>query len=238
MPNCVLKLMDDDENEVPQGTRGEIWVQCPNVMKGYWRNPKATADTITADGWLKTGDVAYRDAEGRYYIVDRKKELIKVKGVQVAPAELESLLLDHPQVADAAVIGVKGEEDEVPRAYIVPKSEGAVTARDILEYMEGKVSRIKRLSGGIVFTDAIPKNPVRCPPSPLHSIGECVGCSPGWSTNLSCDSPARSYGGYLEIVRRRISLLWRSCKCRCACIRYDIKQINSSVLHSTILLRR
>jgi 4-coumarate--CoA ligase len=81
-------------------------VRGPNVMKGYWNKPEATSETFGPGGWLKTGDVAYVDKEGNFFIVDRKKELIKVKGLQVAPAELEAMLLDHPEVQDAAVIGV------------------------------------------------------------------------------------------------------------------------------------
>lgn len=107
-PNCEAKIVLDDEGrtEAPQGERGEIWVRAPNVMKGYWNKPEATKETLTPDGWLKTGDIAYIDKDENFYIVDRKKELIKVKGLQVAPAELEALLLDHPDVQDAAVIGV------------------------------------------------------------------------------------------------------------------------------------
>lgn len=108
VPNCEAKIVLDDEGrvEAPQGERGEIWVRGPNVMKGYWNKPDATKETFGPDGWLKTGDVAYVDEEGHFFIVDRKKELIKVKGLQVAPAELEAMLLDHPEVQDAAVIGV------------------------------------------------------------------------------------------------------------------------------------
>jgi 4-coumarate--CoA ligase len=108
VPNCEAKIVLDDAGnvEAPVGERGEIWVRGPNVMRGYWGKPEATAETLTADGWLKTGDVAYVDKEGHFFIVDRKKELIKVKGLQVAPAELEAILLDHPEVQDAAVIGV------------------------------------------------------------------------------------------------------------------------------------
>ena len=126
-PNCEAKIMDDDgKAEVPANERGELWVKAPNVMKGYWRNEKATKETLTPDGWLRTGDVCYVNEDGKFYIVDRKKvalragqnvskpagltfeqELIKVKGNQVAPAELEALLLDHPAVSDAAVIGVE-----------------------------------------------------------------------------------------------------------------------------------
>ncbi|KAK6824245.1 hypothetical protein RU639_005092 [Aspergillus parasiticus] len=108
MPNCEIRLMDDDdENEVEPGQSGEIWLRGPNIMKGYWRNNKAAHETITSDGWLRTGDVARQDENGWYYVVDRKKEMIKVKGVQVWPAELEALLLDHPAVRDAALIGVR-----------------------------------------------------------------------------------------------------------------------------------
>ncbi|KAB5566183.1 putative 4-coumarate-CoA ligase [Coniochaeta sp. 2T2.1] len=159
MPNCEMKLVDDDGVEVPQGQPGEIWVRSPNVMSQYWENPKATAESLTKDGWLVTGDVATVDANGYYYVVDRKKEMIKVKGVQVAPAELEAILLDHPKVLDAAVIGIKKGEDEAPRAYIVPDPSTTLTDREVMEYMDGKVSTIKKLTGGIVFTDVIPKAP-------------------------------------------------------------------------------
>lgn len=106
--NCSVKLMDpeDGKTEVPDGERGEIWAQGPNIMKGYWRNEKATRETLTPDGWLRTGDIAYKDPSGNFFVVDRMKELIKVKGMQVAPAELEAQLLEHPKVVDAAVIGV------------------------------------------------------------------------------------------------------------------------------------
>jgi 4-coumarate--CoA ligase len=108
LANCQAKIVLDDEGKVeaPQGERGEIWIKGPNVMKGYWNKPEATKETLTADGWLKTGDVAYVDKQNHFFIVDRKKELIKVKGLQVAPAELEALLLNHSDVQDAAVIGV------------------------------------------------------------------------------------------------------------------------------------
>lgn len=105
--NCEAKVMAEDEmTELADGECGEIWIRGPNVMRGYWRNEPATRDVLTSDGWLRSGDIGYVDEQGLFYIVDRKKELIKVKGNQVAPAELEALLLEHPLVADAAVIGV------------------------------------------------------------------------------------------------------------------------------------
>ncbi|EAA31676.3 acetyl-CoA synthetase-like protein [Neurospora crassa] len=169
MPNCSGKLMSlDGKVEITKaGERGEFWVTGPNLMRGYWRKPEATAETVVVDAdgtrWLKTGDIAYFDAYkpgGIVHIVDRLKELIKVKGNQVAPAELEGLLLEHPEVADAAVIGVTINGEEVPRAYIVrqnPKSK--ITGQEIAGWMAGKVTRYKQLKGGVVFTDNIPKNP-------------------------------------------------------------------------------
>lgn len=164
VPNCEAKIVLDDEGKVeaPQGERGEIWVRGPNIMKGYWNKPEATKETLTADGWLKTGDVAYIDEHSHFFIVDRKKELIKVKGLQVAPAELEALLLDHPDVQDAAVIGVTANGEELPRAYIVPQTPEKATpevAANIKSWLAERVSKHKRLEGGIYFLDAVPKNP-------------------------------------------------------------------------------
>lgn len=163
-PNCEAVIMNDDEKtEVVPGERGELWVRGPNIMDGYWQNEKATTETLTKDGWLKTGDIAYRDEHGIYFIVDRRKELIKVKGLQVAPAELEAVLLEHPNVADAAVVGVTIQGEECPRAYIVLREAIATTTDQITRYMQAKVSRHKYLTGGIVFVNAIPKNPVGYP---------------------------------------------------------------------------
>ncbi|KAH6625260.1 hypothetical protein C7974DRAFT_413788 [Boeremia exigua] len=164
VPNCEAKIVLDDEGqvEVPQGERGEIWVRGPNVMKGYWNKPEATRGTFGPGGWLKTGDVAYVDEEGHFFIVDRKKELIKVKGLQVAPAELEAMLLDHPEVQDAAVIGVPHNGDEAPRAYIMPQNPDKATpelAEAIKAWLAERVSKHKRLEGGVHFIDAVPKNP-------------------------------------------------------------------------------
>ncbi|KAJ5490865.1 hypothetical protein N7539_002432 [Penicillium diatomitis] len=159
--NCEAKIIaDDGVTEITErNKRGELWVRGQNVMKGYWRNEKATKETKTEDGWLRTGDIAYVDNNGKFHVVDRLKELIKVKGNQVAPAELEALLLDHPAVADVAVIGVTVNNDERPRAYIVLKPGHSATAEDIVKFMEGKVSATKRITGGVVFCEAIPKNP-------------------------------------------------------------------------------
>ncbi|TVY19135.1 putative 4-coumarate--CoA ligase 3 [Lachnellula arida] len=161
--NCSAMIMDTDgKNEVPIGERGEIWVQAPNLMKGYWRKPAPTAEIFvdTPSGrWMRTGDIAYVDAEGRFFIVDRMKELIKVKGNQVAPAELEAVLLEHPQLQDACVVGVTIQGEEVPRAYVVPKEGGKVEGQQVAGWVAERVSRFKRLTGGVVLVDAVPKNP-------------------------------------------------------------------------------
>ena len=165
--NCEAMIMaEDGSTEVTArgpDARGELWVRGPNIMKGYWNKPDATKETLTPDGWLKTGDIAYVDAEAKFYIVDRKKELIKVKGNQVAPAELEGLLLEHPSIADAAVIGVPTPDgDESPRAYVVLQADEisrATTPEEIAAFMAKNVARHKRLTGGVYFADAIPKNP-------------------------------------------------------------------------------
>lgn len=129
-------------------------------MKGYWHNPKATSETLTSDGWLKTGDIAYVDDTGNFFIVDRKKELIKVKGNQVAPAELEALLLEHPAVQDVAVIGMPTEDgDEAPKAFVMKQPGAKVTEEELKKFVEGKVTRYKRLAGGVQWVDEIPKNP-------------------------------------------------------------------------------
>jgi 4-coumarate--CoA ligase len=166
-PNCEAMIMSDDgRTEITArgpDARGELWVRAPNVMKGYWRNPKATKETKTPDGWLKTGDIAYVDADGKFYIVDRKKELIKVKGNQVAPAELEALLLDHPAIADAAVIGLQtADGDERPRAYVVLQANAkyqGTPKEEIVQFVETRVTGHKRITGGVMYLDAIPKNP-------------------------------------------------------------------------------
>ncbi|KFX95769.1 hypothetical protein V490_03679 [Pseudogymnoascus sp. VKM F-3557] len=137
---------------------GEVWVQGPNIMKGYWRNPTATAGTMS-DGWLKTGDMARVDENGRWFIVDRLKELIKVKGFQVAPAELEGLLLENPKVADVGVVGVVIQGNECPRAYVALKPGMTATKKEISEFVEKQTTRYKWLTGGVAFVDEIPKNP-------------------------------------------------------------------------------
>ncbi|KAF4236380.1 hypothetical protein CNMCM6457_002362 [Aspergillus fumigatiaffinis] len=160
VPNCEARVVADDAvTELGRNQPGELWVRGLNVMKGYWRNKKATEECLTSDGWLKTGDVAYIDDDNKWHIVDRKKELIKVKGNQVAPAELEGLLIEHPAIADVAVIGIPHGNDEQPRAYVVLQAGKAASPEEIANFLNSRVSRIKRVTGGVVFVDSIPKNP-------------------------------------------------------------------------------
>ena len=157
--NTETRIVDPETGE-DQGVGGvgEIWVRGPQVMKGYLNNPEATAATIDADGFLHTGDIGVIDEDGHVTIVDRLKELIKYKGFQVAPAELEALLLTHPAVADAAVIGVADEEaGETPRAFVVLKPGQEVTADEITAFMQDKVATYKVVHD-VVFIDAIPKS--------------------------------------------------------------------------------
>ena len=134
------------------------------MIRGYFQNQQANADAFK-DGWLHTGDIAYCAASSKkWYIVDRKKELIKVRGFQVAPLELESVLLSHPRIVDAAVIGVYSNGvygEEVPRAYVVERSGvpgPKLTAAEVKSYVGSRLAKYKSLDGGIVFLNAIPKN--------------------------------------------------------------------------------
>ncbi|KAK8138994.1 hypothetical protein PG984_002374 [Apiospora sp. TS-2023a] len=163
LPNCSARLMRlDGSGEILQaGETGELWVTGPTLLKSYWNKPAETAATlhVDADGtrWLKTGDIAYvekYESGGLWHVVDRLKELIKV-----APAELEGVLLESKAVSDAAVVGVTIGGEELPRAYIVPNPEIKASEQEIAQWMEGRVVRYKRLAGGVVFVDEIPKNP-------------------------------------------------------------------------------
>ena len=163
LPNITCKYMSPEDTEVPVGQTGELWMKGPNIFKGYLNNPSGTANALTEDGYFKTGDVGYQDKDGNFYITDRVKELIKYKGFQVPPAEIEGLLASHPKVDDVAVVGVYDEAQatEVPRAYIVPKKgveAGKKTEDEIVQWMAAKVANHKKLRGGVRFTDTIPKS--------------------------------------------------------------------------------
>lgn len=140
------------------GEEGEVWVRGPQVMLGYLNNPQATAATVDADQWMHTGDLGYMDTDGHLYVVDRLKELIKYKGFQVPPAELEAVLLRHPDVADAAVIGLPDEEaGEIPVGYVVPRPGAAASPEEIMRFVAGEVANYKRIRR-LEVIEAIPKS--------------------------------------------------------------------------------
>ncbi len=159
-PNTETLIVDPaTRNALGINEDGEVWVRGPQVMRGYLNNPTATAATIDADGWLHTGDVGHVDSDGHLYIVDRLKELIKYKGFQVAPAELEALLLMHPAVADAAVVGrPDAEAGELPVGFVVLKAGQQVTAESLMEFVAGQTASYKHLRQ-LHFLDAVPKSP-------------------------------------------------------------------------------
>jgi acyl-CoA synthetase (AMP-forming)/AMP-acid ligase II len=152
------RLVDPESgDDVAVGDRGELWIRGPQVMAGYLANEEATRETIDSDGWLHTGDVAVVDDDGVYFIVDRLKELIKYKGFQVPPAELEAILINHPEVADCAVIGVPDEDaGELPKAYIVAAGD-ELDHDAVMAFVAEKVSPQKRVRM-IEEIDEIPKS--------------------------------------------------------------------------------
>ena len=128
-------------------------------MQGYLNNPKATAETLDEEGWLHSGDVAYYDDDAYFYIIDRCKELIKVKGNQVSPTELENLILELPEVADVAVVGIPDmAAGELPRAFVVLKPGAKVSEEDVLQQVNPKVTHYKKLAAGVRFIETIPRN--------------------------------------------------------------------------------
>ncbi|XP_060065094.1 uncharacterized protein LOC132545422 [Ylistrum balloti] len=159
MPSTQAKIIDVDSGAcLGPGEAGELLVRGPQVMKGYLNNREATESTIR-DNWLHTGDIGHYDHEGYISITERLKELIKYKGFQVPPAELEALLLTHPNVQDAAVIGIEAGEDvgEIPRAFVVTKPNTQLEEGDVTKFVEENVTHYKRLRGGVKFVNAIPK---------------------------------------------------------------------------------
>jgi acyl-CoA synthetase (AMP-forming)/AMP-acid ligase II len=156
-PNTEVKVVDPATGaELGPNQEGEICVRGPQIMKGYLNNPEATARTIDADEWLHTGDVGYADEEGHFFIVDRVKELIKYKGFQVAPAELEAVLLTHPAIADAAVIPTRDDEaGEVPKAFVVTRQD--ISGPEIMDFVAARVAPHKKIRE-VEFIAQIPKS--------------------------------------------------------------------------------
>jgi acyl-CoA synthetase (AMP-forming)/AMP-acid ligase II len=147
----------DDERELGPGEVGEVYIRGPQIMRGYWQRPQETADTLTSDGWLRSGDIGMYDEEGYVTIVDRKKEMIKYKGYQVAPAELEGVLMEHPDVADAAVIPKRDlESGEVPKAFVLLHKNRQLTQEEIQHFVAERVAPYKKVRE-VEFVEAIPK---------------------------------------------------------------------------------
>ncbi|KAJ3657496.1 hypothetical protein Zmor_009292 [Zophobas morio] len=157
-----IKIVDpNDPNFTPLGPnqKGELLVKGPQVMLGYHKRPQQMKETFTDDGWLRTGDLMFYNDDRLLFVSDRLKELIKVKGFQVPPAELEEIIRDFPDVEDAAVVGVPHARDgEVPRAFIVPKQGKKVDVQKLQDFVNGKVAPYKKLAGGVELVESIPKN--------------------------------------------------------------------------------
>ncbi|KAG6633277.1 4-coumarate--CoA ligase-like 9 [Carya illinoinensis] len=158
--NMEAKIVDPVTGEaLPPGQKGELWLRGPTIMKGYVGDDNATAETLDSEGWLKTGDLCYFDSDGFLYIVDRLKELIKYKAYQVPPAELEHLLLSHPEIADAAVIPYPDEEaGQIPMAYVVRKPGSNIGEAQVIGFIAKQVAPYKKIRR-VSFVNSIPKSP-------------------------------------------------------------------------------
>ncbi|KAJ5681833.1 uncharacterized protein N7477_001773 [Penicillium maclennaniae] len=158
IPNCEGKVLDDEGRLIYTGEPGELYIRGPNVCMGYWRNEQATRESLDAEGWLKTGDVVTVRGNS-FWIVDRKKELIKVNGLQVAPAELEAVLLEHADIADAGVVGITMNGEELPRAYVrLQDNQVSQTSEaQIQNYMKTRLAKHKQLTGGVILVKEVPR---------------------------------------------------------------------------------
>ena len=158
VPNTECRIIDVATGEdAPDGESGELCIRGPQVMKGYLNDPQATARTIDPDGWLHTGDVALIENNGSLRIVDRVKELIKYKGYQIAPAELEAVLLTHPAITDAAVIPLPDDEaGEIPKAFVV--TTASITPQEVARFVAERVAPYKKVRA-VEIVQEIPKAP-------------------------------------------------------------------------------
>nr|QTO31268.1 4-coumarate-CoA ligase [Ocimum kilimandscharicum] len=159
-PNIEAKVVDWVTGAlVPPGSIGELWLRTPGNMKGYLNNTEATVGALDKEGWLHTGDIVYFDQEGYLYVIDRLKEVIKYKGFQIAPADLEAVLMSHPEVADAAVTGVRDEEaGEIPVAFVIPKEGTSLSAATLMDHVAKQVAPYKKVRK-VYFRSSIPRSP-------------------------------------------------------------------------------
>jgi long-chain acyl-CoA synthetase len=159
MPSTELKLLDDDGNEVPMGTAGEIAIKGPQVMAGYWQRPDETAKVMTADGFFRTGDVGIVDERGAFRIVDRKKDMILVSGFNVYPNEVEDVITQMPGILECAAVGVPDAKAGEAVKVVLVKKNPAVTEADVRAYCEANLTGYKRPKV-IEFRNELPKTPV------------------------------------------------------------------------------
>ncbi|KAK8054072.1 4-coumarate-CoA ligase 2a [Apiospora saccharicola] len=159
LPTIQLRLVDEQFQDVKPGREGELVIKGPVVTRGYYGNPAATRDAF-CDGWFCSGDIGVM-RNGKFYVVDRKKELLKYKGLQVAPAEIEGLLVEHPLIKEAAVIGLPDPSaGDLPCAFVVPEEGGGLTAAGVKKYVADQMAPNNQLRGGVLFVDEIPKNAI------------------------------------------------------------------------------
>lgn len=159
LPSVEIKVVDENEQEAPDGAVGEIWMRAYSSMKGYYNNPEATKEAITADGWYKTGDLARKDEDGYLFIVDRKKDMIITGGENVYSKEVEDVMMTHPEIEDAAVIGTPHEEwGETVTAVLVTKENAQISAEELKEFLSDRIASYK-IPKIVHLTDVLPRNP-------------------------------------------------------------------------------
>jgi long-chain acyl-CoA synthetase len=157
VPSTEVSIRDDHGAILPPGGHGEIWVRGPQVMKGYWRRPAETEDVLTADGWLRTGDIGTLDPQGYLKLLDRKKDMVNVSGFKVFPSEVEDIVMQHPDVVEAAVIGVPDERTGQAVKLFVVKGEAALSEADLKSFLHERLASYK-VPHIIVFRDSLPKS--------------------------------------------------------------------------------
>ena len=157
-----IKVLSPDDKPLVADQVGEICIRGDQVISGYFNNEEENAKSFTSDGFLRTGDLGYYDESNQIYLVGRIKEIINVDSEIVSPAELEGVLLSHPSVRDAAVIGIEDEiNGEIPKAFVILKSHNEnVTEKQLINYVSERVSKIKELKGGVTFMNEFPKTPL------------------------------------------------------------------------------
>jgi acyl-CoA synthetase (AMP-forming)/AMP-acid ligase II len=160
LPDVEMKVIDEEGRDLPQGETGEIVARGPRVMAGYWKDPEKTAKAMTKDGWLRTGDMGWRDEENYFYLAGRGDDMIIRGGENISPEEVENVIQSHPAVEEVAVIGIPDPEwGQEPRAIIVLKKGSKATAEELIEYCRARLSSFKR-PRTVVFVNELPRNPM------------------------------------------------------------------------------